>query len=49
MGWMGCLFFTVAGVKVAWVFTPPQLLVPRKLGHLNLFVAIAEGMRIDDI
>jgi len=46
---MGCLFFTVAGVEVAGVFTPPRLLVLRKLDRLNLFVAIAKGMRIDDL
>lgn len=31
-----------------WAFTPPPLLVPRKLDPLDFFVAIAKGMRIAD-
>lgn len=47
--WPWWLFFPVGGVKVAHVFTPSRLLDPRKLDHPNLFVAIAEGMRLDGI
>lgn len=39
----------MGGVKGAHVFTPSWLLDPRKLDHPNLFVAVAERMRLDGI